>query len=487
MPTDDGPYPPTRIHLRSLTEDVLVETTESGRLRVLTRWGELVLDEVSAAVRAALERLSMGPTAVHNIEPAGAGDRAELARIVGSLGGSVVHTLDVDDGHGPLASVVPLTEHASFRLAEVDADRPLRLSRFVSVRVGHGGLVLESAVGPFQVVLHRTLACQVVVALGWPTSIAGLAGELGVAPGLVADLAAYLVAAGVVQVGEGAATEPVPSIVGDRRPASGVVFGEDIEPALSRWTHHELMFHARTRVGRDHTASGRPAGDREPPPVTRSAPAGPRFPLFRPDEAELSRNDPALTRLIETERVCPEPSDRPLDARQLGELLYRAARVRSVTPADGTTHATSSRPYLSIADRYELELYLSIDRCAGLPRGSYHYDPAAHALTLVNDSAADLDALLDDAKAVAGHAEQPATLITVTARAERLLWLMRGTGYSVALMHLGALQQTLDLVATATGLAACPLALDTSDTTNRALRLDWPAEVGIGECIVGHR
>jgi hypothetical protein len=60
-----------------------------------------------------------------------------------------------------------------------------------------------------------------------------------------------------------------------------------------------------------------------------------------------------------------------------------------------------------------------------------------------------------------------------------------GIGYALALTHVGALQQTLCLVANAMGLAACAPAVDPGDITNSALRLDWPAEVGIGEFLVG--
>jgi hypothetical protein len=60
-----------------------------------------------------------------------------------------------------------------------------------------------------------------------------------------------------------------------------------------------------------------------------------------------------------------------------------------------------------------------------------------------------------------------------------------GIGYSLTLAHVGALQQTLCLVANAMGLAACAPAIDPGDVMDQALRLDIPAEVGVGEFIVG--
>ncbi|MCT2581986.1 SagB family peptide dehydrogenase [Actinophytocola gossypii] len=461
-----------RSHLRSLSEDVLVERPDEQdtRLRVVTRWGEFVFDDVTPGVRVAMERMSMGPNSVANIEPASREERAELRRMLDLLSGSVVHTLRLDDDGGALLSVVPVAEHARFAVADIKPDQPVRLSRFAAIRAGREELVLDSAVAPFQVVLHRALTYRAVFSLGRTTTVAELAGVLRAAPPVVADLVGYLVAAGVVL----------------REPD-----GADDHSTLAGWSHHDLMFHARTRIGRDLLT---PAVSRDgpAPPVTRPLPPGPRFPLYRPESDDLVDSGPSLTRVIETDRLRRIVSDRPLDAKQLGELLYRAARVRSVSavsPADhsGVSYETSDRPYLSIAGLYELELYVTINRCAELPRGIYHYDPAGHALTLVNDSPADLSALLDNARIAAGRREHPPALITVTARADRLLWLMSGTGYATTLMHLGALQQTLHLVAAAAGLATYPLALDTTDTTERALRLDWPAEVGIGECVVGYR
>jgi len=483
MPTEADQPVPARVHLRSLSEDVLIEQPdqEAFRLRAVTRWGEFVIDDVTVAIRDALERMSMGPSSVANIEPSAPIEQATLSRILDTLSGSVIHTLHLDDGGGELLSVVPTAERARFRVGPVEENQPVRLSRFAAIRTGHDELVLESSVAPFQVALHRALAYRVVISLGIATSIDELAGALRVPRAVVADLVGYLVAAGVVLLGRW--------LPGGSPPVA--VFGEDTDPALAQWSHHDLMFHTRTRNGHDPlTPAPAPSGD--PPPVTKPAPPGKRFPLFKPDTGELSDSEPSLTEVIETEQVCSDVSDRPLTERQLGELLYRAARVRSQTAAQsaapsGVVHEVSQRPYLSIAGLYELELYLTINRCVELPRGIYHYDPTGHFLTLVNDSESDLDRLLDNAKVAAGRDERPSALITVTARADRLLSLANGSGYATTLMHLGALQQTLHLVATIAGLASCPLSLDTSDSTDRALRLDWPTEVGIGECIIGHR
>jgi SagB-type dehydrogenase family enzyme len=205
---------------------------------------------------------------------------------------------------------------------------------------------------------------------------------------------------------------------------------------------------------------------------------------------DLAAEDPPLTEVIENAMLCPELAERELTAEQIGELLFRTARIRSISPASAgadVTYRISDRPYLSIYGLHELELYVSLNRCAGLPRGIYHYDPKDHVLTLINDSEPELDELLDYASVAARTTRRPPVLITITARVARSSWMYGGIAYSLTLTHVGALQQTLCLVATAMGLAPCVPAIDPGDVTDSALHLDWPAEIGVGEFIVGYR
>jgi SagB-type dehydrogenase family enzyme len=192
--------------------------------------------------------------------------------------------------------------------------------------------------------------------------------------------------------------------------------------------------------------------------------------------------------VLENAKLCDDLTDRRLTAEQVGELLFRAARIRSVatgTAGTDVSYDISDRPYLSVYGLYELELYVSAHNCADLPRGTYHYDPQQHELTLVNDSEPELDDLLDCARVAARTSLRPPALLTFTARVARTSWMYGGIGYSLALSHVGALQQTLCLVANAMGLAGCAPAVDPGDVTNNGLRLDWPAEVGVGEFLVG--
>ena len=466
--------------LWSLREDVLVEEDpEHDRLVVVSRWGETGIDGADDLVRESLRRMSLGPIFLENVraDTSSHGEWANVRRVLGLLSGSVVRSLSAPDD-GLLLSAIPVTRQAALHLSEIEPTRPLRLSRFAAMRADAGDLLVESPLAQYHVLAHQQLACSVVTALAAVSSVDKLAELVRAGQGVVAGLVAYLVATGMVLVGEWVSPHKAR-------------FAEDSDPTLLRWSHHELLFHSRSRMGRYGGQSGAvfPHADDGPSPeLVKPVRAGRSFPLYRPSIADLIASDPPLTEVLENGGGCAELTDRQLTAAQVGELLFRSARIRSVssaaTPAD-IRYATSDRPYLSTFGLYELELYVSVHNCAGLPPGTYHYDPQDHVLTLINDSPAELDELLAGARVAAQATRQPPLLITMTTRVARSSWMFGGIGYHLTLTHIGALQQTLCLVAHSMGLAACAPAVDPGDVPDTTLRLDWPAEVGVGEFIVG--
>jgi SagB-type dehydrogenase family enzyme len=489
-PTDQTP---ASVRLWSLREDVLVEAVpDSDRLVVFTQWGEIRLDEASAQVRESLQRMSLGPIAVENLpmlrarhlhrldrEAVRSGPWTQLRRVLEKLGNCVVQSLGLEDDPRPVLSVTPVTREAAFWLPpEIPVDSPVRLSRFSTMSACDGEMVLECPVTPYRVALHRTAAACVAAALAAVTTVTDLSAALRMPVPVVADIVGYLVASGAVLVGD------------PDRPGR---FAEDDDLGLLPWSHHDLQFHSASRMGRHSGPAGAvfPYAGRLPePPVTRPRPAGPRYPLYRPVLSFPAAMDPALSAAVEVSRSHRQYSDRPVAAEEVGELLYRVARIRSTdlaTLATDASYTVTDRPYPSTADLYELEIYVSLDRCVGLPRGNYHYDPGEHALTLVNDSEPGLGELLDIAMVAAGSTQRPPALITMTTRLARLSWMYSGIAYATTLKHVGALQQTLHLVATAMGLASRALPVSDGELVDEALHLDWPTEVSVGEFLIGVR
>src|SRR5204862_8072859 len=101
-------------------------------------------------------------------------------------------------------------------------------------------------------------------------------------------------------------------------------------------------------------------------------------PLDQPDLAHLAETDRPFTAVLEARRSIRQYGDPPITVRQLGEFLYRVARVRQRAlpePPGGRPYEVSSRPYPSGGATYDLELYVAVNACVDLPAGLYHYTP----------------------------------------------------------------------------------------------------------------
>jgi SagB-type dehydrogenase family enzyme len=456
--------------LWSLREEVLVEVgPDTGAVTVCSSWDDTDLGVVSPAVRSLLQRMTLGPVSLENVLPSDA-DREEIAAVLDRLGGCVVPSLGLGQTNELMLSVLPLERQAEFRPRSVGSAAVLRLSRFAGARSGGNELWLESPLSRHRVVAHQPQVAAMVSALTLPTTVARLAAQLSVAEPMAAGVVSYLLGTGML-------------LVAAEQTAAGPTFAEDQDPELAAWPHHELMFHGRSRMGRRDVPTGIGARFRRlapTPPVVKAVPPGRRFALDRPSVPDLAAVDRTVTDVLEDPRPA-QPVARTLTVGQVGELLYRVARVRSVTRTQEDGQEISDRPYPSVDGLYELEIYVVTGHCAGLPTGVFHYDPLEHALTLVNTSAAEVGELLDEARVALRAADRPLVLLAITSRLSRLTRRYCGVAYTTTLRNTGLLQATLGLVAAAMGLSATATAVGVGPLTERVLGLDWPAEVNVGE------
>ena len=143
------------------------------------------------------------------------------------------------------------------------------------------------------------------------------------------------------------------------------------------------------------------------------------------------------------------------------------------------------RPYPSGGGSYELELYLAIDNCEGLARGFYHYDAGAHALVSIDAGAQELDALLAGAQFAMGAAAAPQILITIAARFGRVSWKYSSIAYALILKDVGALMQTLYLMATDMGLGGCAIGISNIDLFAKMTGIEFHVEGPVGQFALG--
>ncbi|MEO3812592.1 SagB family peptide dehydrogenase [Sphaerisporangium sp. B11E5] len=468
---------PDGFPLWSLREDVHVEADQAGDVVILhSRWGDEVVRRPGRAVVEALHRMSLGPVSLENAvgDPA---DRPALDRVLGRLRHLVIRSLGLDQER-PVISVVPLTPRARFGPVAPRPGRAVRMSRFAVLRAVDGVYHLESPLSLHRVVLHRPEALWCLAKLSRPLTPAAAAAAMPCPAAPAMDMLAYLIGAGMLVQARPGETGGPP------------VFAEDTDPALVTWPPEDLMFHTRSTLGRhDHDFGATyPMGERwTVEPVTKpAAREGESVPLYRPRWETLMASDPPLTAAVEGRRPTRRFGAGAVTADELGELLYRTARVRSLLASPGEPgEVTSDRPYPSFAASYELELYLAVDRCAGLRPGVYHYDPSGHRLDPVPAAQADVQELLDRGRMSADLTTPPPVLMFVTARFRRVTWKFTGPGYALVLRNTGALLQTLYLVAATLELATRPLATADIDVTARALGTDWRTESCVGGLALG--
>lgn len=266
---------------------------------------------------------------------------------------------------------------------------------------------------------------------------------------------------------------------------------EDSDPQIALWSPHELWFHRRSRMddrcyttegyGRTQWARGR----FDPLPAHRDRHSGPAIELTSPDPDH--REDLSLHTALERRRSIRTHDDsRPITVDQLGALLYRCARVRSVRQVDGVDYV--SRPYPSGGAAHELELYPVVRLVDGLEPGMYHYDAHAHLLRMVRPAGPETRQTLNRAaRASLQSGSVPQVVLLITARFGRVMWAYERMPYALILKHIGVLYQTMYLVATAMGLAACALGGGDATEFNELTGVDYTTESAVGEFLLGSR
>lgn len=471
--------------LWSLRPDVLV-TDRPGKpaVRLRSRWGDTVIRPATPLVRDVLRRMQLGPTRLANAldsgrkpEPAAAADRAAVLRVLTAIQPLVVRSLTTSTGDLVLLSVEPIAAAARFQPRPVAPDLPVRLSRFTVLRATGGDLLAESPLSLHRVVLHRDEAAAVASALARPRTPAELAEVLPIEEPLLRAAVAYLIAAGTA----------VQAVAGP----GGPVFAEDLDPVLATWSAEELMFHARSSLGR-HDGPFGAAYAHGPGPGPEAAvkprPAGEPIALYRPRFEQMLKADAPFSAVLEARHSPRRFEPAGPDLRELGELLYRALRIRAWTAPEGgdpESEALLSRPYPAAGSLHELEFYVTVRDCAGLEPGVYAYDAMHHNLYPTGAGPQAGARLLHHAQTATGLPVEPPVLITVTARFARVLWKYSGLGYNLILKDAGVAMLTLQLVATAMGLGARPVGGAEIEAVPALLGLDWRRESPVGAVVLG--
>jgi SagB-type dehydrogenase family enzyme len=463
----------------SLIEAVSPVTGADGSVTLeaapATHRPRLPLGGLSTGLTAVLETLRSGGATIAALTgrvlagdgPAGLVSLHQFLSRLGR-GALLTRTLLLDDV--PLAALEPMSVYFKWEEGCIAPTTAYALSRFAYCRSEGGRLVLECPRSHARVVLHELRAGTAVHALAQPRDGAGLAAAVaGLDTAAATALLELLANAGAV-----VAVPP------------GTASPEETDPALAQWEFHDLLFHNRTRLGRHSNPFGGtfPFKDRfEALPAVKPPMSAEVIPLPRPDLERLRQDDLPFTTVLEDRVSVRSQGAEPMTTEQLGELLYRACRIKKLTP-DG---AASFRPSPGGGALHPLEIYPFVSRCARLEPGVYHYQPLDHALERLGGLTPYANATLDMAGIISQLPGQPQVLLVLAARFQRMQRKYQGMTYAAILKDVGCLYQTLYLVATAMGLAPCALGGGHTELFAQATGLDYYVEGSVGEFVVGTR
>jgi len=259
---------------------------------------------------------------------------------------------------------------------------------------------------------------------------------------------------------------------------------EDQEPGVRLWEGQDLLFHVRSRLGRhDYPVGATWEFLGRVPPAPALAPRSRRGAIPLPRWGPGLRPSGSLTRVL-AKRRSQRRSRRLLTIGELGIFLARSASVTTLRPpGPRPPYSTTRRPYPSGGACYPLEIYLAVKQCEGLVPGFYHYDPAGHALRPVPQGDREVEGFFDDLRQPLGRF--PPVLIVITARFARVSWKYRAMAYSTILKDVGALFQTMYLVATDLGLSPCAIGCGDVERSARAIGARVEEESSVGEFLLG--
>jgi SagB-type dehydrogenase family enzyme len=383
-------------------------------------------------------------------------------------GGWVART--IASGPDELVTLEPLAFADVLSKRGFEPAAAVKLSRFAAIRTDGATLLLESGRARARARLHDPRLAALLGDLAEPKPAGDVDAEAaGLAPEAAESVLRLLQRGRLIErVDEG---DP-----------------ELEDPELAQWHPVDLLFHARSRLGRQAEPYGGtyPYKGIFPEPPSVRPESGELLELPRPelDDLRAAGGEMTLTEAIETRRSIRRHDDEaPIDAAQLGELLFRTSRLRGIVKTPNEPFAL--RPYPNGGALYELDVYPIVRLCEGVASGLYRYDPEAHGLRPLAEPAPPVHGLLEHAKVAALMEQQPQVLLVIAARFGRTTWKYEAVPYALTLKHVGVLYQTLYLVATAMGLAPCGLGGGDSELFSRAAGLDYEAETSVGEFIVG--
>lgn len=381
---------------------------------------------------------------------------------------TVMPARELRAGNTLVGLLEPLSADFVFEENLVPADTKIVFSRFALLRREDACWVLESPLlrCRFQIIDPDVLSLLPVFSQARYAREA--LAQAPVAPAKAGRLLALLYSMGFVE----------PCSAGDGKPVSET-------GALQLWEFHDLYFHSRTRLGRHRNPVGNaPRFTNILPPLPFKAHQN-KAVIYLPkaDLRFLKENEISLCEAMELRKSDRRHGAPTISFTEIGEFLFRVARIKEFFTKGN--YVVSKRPYPNAGASYELELYLLVRACEGLPPGFYHYEPVEHGLVQIQPQSEATEALYAATNYNDKADFAPQIILILTSRFARNSWKYQTLSYVNTLKHVGVLYQNMYLVATAMGLAANAWSAGNSDLFNKISGADYYEETSVGEFLLG--
>lgn len=373
-----------------------------------------------------------------------------------------------------LLTARPASVLSSFDFDKDISTQPVQLSRFAYLRRAGGSMIIESPVNFTTIVVCEPLVTGLLAELTIACPVDQLRQKSALRPEEIRECIQFLIGVGVLDI-----------------PNAAGVLAEDTSSALAQREFHDLVLHTHSRRGFTEQPLGGLfpfSGTLPPTPAVKQPMSEQPIALPKPNVDKLMETDLPFAKVMEQRRSIRHFSDEPITIEQLGEFLYRVARIRSIQtpPADEPyAYETTNRTYPSGGATYDLELYLAVRLCAGLKPAIYHYEALEHALSPICEREELRDAIITDARHSSGCQDAPHVVITFASRFSRIGWKYRGICYAITLKNVGVMYEAMYLAATAMNLAPCALGGGDSALFAQATRLNPLLESSVGEFMLG--
>jgi SagB-type dehydrogenase family enzyme len=207
--------------------------------------------------------------------------------------------------------------------------------------------------------------------------------------------------------------------------------------------------------------------------------------LPKPDMNNLLKNDLSFTQILENRRSYRKfENGEGLNKALLGDFLYRSVGVRKV--GKNSLQDAIYKPFPSAGALHEIEFYLVINNSQDFNKDIYFYDSCKNTLHGLEVKEKYIKKIISNARTAMGRDSSfPDALVVLTSRFGKNAWKYQKIAYRCTLITVGAIFQTMSLVASALNIGSCVIGSGDPYLFGEATNIPLLEEGTVGEFALG--